>query len=374
MSKKGKQRQGKRPKLGPHRPPTLVHTIVAPSNLTDGSAVGASLERPLVSVRSQLTFAPDFPASDPRAAFSQRPNGSLGLYEVQFILAYPGEAAYRENVNVPTLLEEGRSIIAIPTQSPTQQKLVLVNEVEIVNGTKIAVRFVSNENGMLAQAQVRIEAADFVDAERIAHDLIMPQLSALSFHLDVGIDVAACVIREAQSDSRKVVVGLLGRIKEFSPPPFSSLPEFQLLFSSYREGMNATNIFYQFLCFYRIVEGIGQMRKRQSKRVEYLGMVIPPPANELFPLNLPPANTNGDPSEDFFGPYLGKQFVEVIVELQGVIRDVVAHGIMPSQEEDGSLVADRFEDVRRCRLAFPVIRHIARTMMVNEMRKDGLLE
>jgi hypothetical protein len=132
--------------------------------------------------------------------------------------------------------------------------------------------------------------------------------------------------------------------------------------SAYREGLNSANAFYQLLCFYKVVEWIRKRRAKEDRRRV-------PPESERFPSSaegLPPDAFGRRDPFGFFTPYLGKRFGEVHETLRSDVRNAIAH-LNPKQT---ILMADRFDDVARCERVVPVVRFMARRMLLNEIGAD----
>lgn len=68
-------------------------------------------------------------------------------------------------------------------------------------------------------------------------------------------------------------------------------------------------------------------------------------------------------SRDRFEPYLGKSFREVRDAFQDVIRNAVAH-LTPGRE---LRVPDYMEDVEKCRETVPILRYIARELILQNL-------
>lgn len=350
--------------MGPPKPPSKIHHTIPPNGSTTREGW---LETPNTTGVVHLTHTIEYPDADPRAGYAKNPAGTTGWYEVRFILGNPGECYYRDELSELDIAKQARTLVSVFGSTVPEGAPILRWDDVAEEGTKIYIEFVLNAQKTLSEARTRVEADSFVQAHQIAYDFVMPRLSEISFHLNIGIEVTACFIREEKTGSRKFIVGVLGQVKDFSRPAGGTTPELRLLLSSYREAMNATNPFYQFLCLYRIVEAVNHLRARRAKRANRTGLTISSPANERITKTEDSSDTIGEPTEDFFGPYDGMEFSAVIESMKDVIRHAIAHGILPSEQEAGSLVADRFEDVRRCRLALPVMRHMARILIHNEM-------
>jgi hypothetical protein len=206
---------------------------------------------------------------------------------------------------------------------------------------------------------VRVSAPNFTAAEDIGYSLAMPLLSWWSFRFDVAIDVTAWQVVEESTESVRWRFGVLGQERIVDTAGGLSDPRFRPVLAAYREGMNATNSFYRVLCFYKVVEGC---RKLRLARRQKSPRRVPDPVNERFPSDL--AELALTEEERFpFTPYAGWTFGRVLETLRGSVRNALAH-LDPSGD---SVNTDSFSDNMQCEQAAPVLKHIARAMLRNEL-------
>lgn len=317
--------------------------------------------------RVGLTIAYTFDSSDPNTPHSKEPEGLPGAYDIRFALSNPGKDSFRDSIDPDAFLASGHSNVIIPANIG-DLKATLYDD----NGENVEIIIYHDQEGALTQARLRLEAQSFDDAEHVAYDLVMPLLSSWSYHLDVALDVAGYKITEETTQSFRIVLGVVGKAKSFSPPPYQSTPEFRTLFASYREAMNATNVFHQFLCFFKVIEGSYNLRAVRKGKALALGKPYTDPPNEQIPQTLRDLGIPEDPHEEYFSPYLGKKFTAVRDDLRSLIRNALAH-CDPTGSSGDPLLADRFEDVRRCTLAILVTKFIARTLLDDEIHAAGII-
>jgi len=103
---------------------------------------------------------------------------------------------------------------------------------------------------------------------------------------------------------------MLGKIKPLSLPrdydEFLSDEKNRRLLAAYREGMNATNVFYQALTFAKVIEGMTKIIPRPDNsgaidsRRRYMSTRIPAELSDL------PVTSNE--IVETFRPFLGKKF------------------------------------------------------------------
>jgi hypothetical protein len=133
-----------------------------------------------------------------------------------------------------------------------------------------------NSDGCLAKIVAEsVDAENFHNAEEKAWNALSPVLSTLSVHLDVPVNVYQVDLVEQLTGAllgrftpRHRVVGLQlsSLLKESS--------DFRFYASLYRESMNSNSPLYQFLCLFKIIEGIAARRKRVEREKRRRGESI----------------------------------------------------------------------------------------------------
>lgn len=319
------------------------------------------LERPDTNTRLHLVVVPEFAPTDPRSAIARTPQGSPGIYRVTFVLAIPGQESLRNALEIATIMQAGNSLLRAPSTGITGVKVSATNETDHTD-----IVFSVNADGALARAQMRVQADSFLAAQAFTYDMVMPVLSWWSFRYDVAIDVAACELVEERTDIQKWIVGVIGKAKVLDNQGNVSKPEYRAVLASYREGVNATNPFYQLLCFYRVAEGTRKLRAHRRAATIAAGGIFREPSDERFP-DLEQDLGIADPLvAELFRPYLGRSFGWALDQLRGLCRNAVAH-LDPAGD---SLVADIYEDVVQSDVAVPILRYIGRRMLRNELLAD----
>ncbi|MCU1240610.1 MAG: hypothetical protein JWO71_1336 [Candidatus Acidoferrum typicum] len=127
---------------------------------------------------------------------------------------------------------------------------------------KVEIHGLPNKAGRLAQCVVELVAASFGEADRIAFSAVSGFFSMLTFEVDVPLRIGQLNVEQTSSQS--------GSMSYVCPYPdvwltaagtdLNTLPYIQSLLSLYREGVNSNSINYQFLCWYKIIEGINWKR------------------------------------------------------------------------------------------------------------------
>ncbi len=325
------------------------------------------LPRPEVNQQVNITVVPESASNAASGSIPPSSTGLPGYYTVTFLLSIPGKEQYYDALDVSDLLEKGNSLLVVP--SPVAQvKARISNEHQ-----SHEVMFSVNTQGALAKVQMRLFAENILEALKGTFDLVTANLSWWSYHHDVALDIAGYHVLEEQTQSYKLVVGLIGKTKAMDVNIFNtaalSEPKYRPLFSAYREGMNASNPFYQLLCFYKVALGTQELRKQRRKATLDAGEQYQEPQGECIPGRVEDLGATYQESLDAFRPYLGQKFTKVLDQLRGSLRNAIAH-LDPTEVTGKSLSADKFEDIVMCEQAIPVVRYVSRVLLRNEVQAD----
>jgi hypothetical protein len=317
------------------------------------------MPRPGSNARLDFTLVPSSVHNLPLSKASRPPSGGRGIYRVTFFLAIPGKSTFHDELNIEMLITSGESLLQTHPEATFDVQIT-----SYAGG--VSVSFVSNSEGVLTIAQMRFHADNFEEALRLSHDAVSPVLSYWSYRYDVAIDVSGYEAIEEQSGTRRYSFGVVGRSRALDLGDEAKLlPIFRPVYSNYREALNATNVFYQVLCFYKVTEGVKRMRDGRKKALVAKGEA-PTDLVEKIPDRLDDIRSD-KASKDAFTPYLGKKFTWVLDQFRSVLRNAVAH-LDPS---GNILDADKYDDVMSCTRAIPVIKYIARRMLESELKAAG---
>lgn len=355
MSRNRKQRRKRSAGLRLHAKVPLPGG--APPALAQPTALSGQMPRPASSGRYNILSVPTYPANTPQALLPRPREGGAGIYRVTFVLAPPGQQAYRTSLPFAQIMESGDSQLILSADA-TQLKMRLIGE-----GQEVELIGLPNQRGALARVQMRVDAQNVRDAQRFATDLVLPILSHWSHHADVGLDVAAIEVHEERTDMTQWTVGILGGDRVLgSLPSWISTAVLRRFHSAYREGMTATNPFHKVLSFAKAFEGVRKQRLAREKRIRATGgeYIWPderiPPDTADFPIV--------DPNERRrFDPYFGLTFDDVALLLRKTIRHAVAH----VDPEGDSLTADNYDDLAKAEEASPVLQYMAHQVLRHEL-------
>jgi len=316
--------------------------------------------RPETNSRMDFTGVPEYPKNNPLSFVPRSPLGGNSIYEVNFIFSIPGVDTFRESVDFETFPNTGKSLLHLPFG---EQLIVKIeHETESVD-----IMFRSNKDNLLSDALLRVQCDSFEVAQRFAHERISMILSHWSFLFDVAIDIAGYKIKEEATQTVKFSLGFVGKVKVFTDDTgFESHTEYRRLFAAYREALNSSNIFYKALSFFKVAEGILVLRKREGRKNKTLVKGVEPfEPQEKFPASLDLLPVQDELTHDAFEPYLNKDFSEALNNLREFIRNAIAH----LGDFESVLDADRFDDIKTCNGAIPVLKYIARSMLENNLNK-----
>ena len=314
-------------------------------------SLALDVPKPDYNCRQGYLVVPNFPEDDPRHGVPI-PEGRSGWYDVVFTLSTPGKDVFRDALNIGRAAANGDSNIAFPDKVELFQVHLKRSAENVSNITLI-----HNGERRLSAASVNVMADSLAAAERIAYDVTMALLSFLTFTCDVGIEIAGYEITERSTGMCKATFGMVGKTKLFAlPARYEELVSTNLacrLLAAYREGMTATNVFYQALSFSKVVEGLSKFRSSSTASRRFSSLRIPNDAAEIpitDELILP-----------HFLPFLGKKFSWVREHFRPLVRNAIAH-LDPEQQV---LDVDRFEDVAACGRAVPILRYLARCLLAD---------
>lgn len=108
-----------------------------------------------------------------------------------------------------------------------------------------------------------VKALNFQDAQTKAYTALAPTLSRISLLLDVPLHISKTVITELFTNNHMSSVTL--PYLEKTAPNFDNYQlhtEASKFASLYREALSNNSPNYQFLCFYKIIEGIREIRSK----------------------------------------------------------------------------------------------------------------
>ncbi len=339
---------------GRSRTPRAAHA--APRNARGKQFVVGEIPRPRVTEYNQITIVPVF--ADGEAG---PPSGSVGRYEVVFVLGVPGVSSVALSLDFAALAAGGDSLL-----EGSDQRISLAAQ----DGASSEARIVANAERRLARIQLEVTADSFATAETDAHDQIMPVVSGMAFAADAAVEVVAVLLTEKATQTRRIGATIIGAVQPVSRMEGLSTPEIRPFLAVYREGLNSNSPLYQALCFYKVIEGVSSFHTKQARASSRSGGAVgPDPLLKRIPTDpndLPPMTHW---VRDAFDPYLGMTFDSVKKSVSDSIRNAIAH-ITPGEDVR---VPDYLSDVQACRDITPVLRYVAREVIRDAMSSSSVV-
>ena len=317
--------------------------------------------------------------NDPRN--QSGPAGKPGNYKVVFVFGRPGYPLISENKFVFAHDLKGDSHLAIlrpAFSTPTNEGMDQIR----VNGNTSEGQFTfvgyPNEQGFLGKIVIEsVTARDFDDAELKAYRALAPSLSIWSLYRDIPLQISQTdSVELATGNARTSFVNPVVEAAWAVPASGTISEEFRRYASLYREDLNSNTPAYQFLCFFKIIEGVQGRRARVSAYAKSKGQQ-PKRYDERIPANRSDCELwlkaifygrqpwDSLSLDEIFRPeILGKKISRVIESELRPLRVRVAHAVLDSGEP--TLMADEGLDVQKITKWIPLAKCIARRMLRSE--------
>jgi hypothetical protein len=238
-----------------------------------GAHIEKSLPMALHGQNQYVIFQP--PVNHPGSG-----GGERGTYKVVFTFSRPGFALRPEGKHTFEQELEGDSHLYIRIKSDTTEIRITLGSPE---GT-FEFQGIPNSQGRLGKMIVECTTAqDYFDAERKAWSALSPALSWISLYLDIPLQAYQIDVIDRHTGGQMAKLLVAYRtIGMAIAPVFSGTPEFQFYASLYREALGTNSPLYQFLCLYKIIDGVYARRQRVSREGKP-GTDPQHPASEIFP-------------------------------------------------------------------------------------------
>jgi hypothetical protein len=352
-------RRRSKPKSGRTPPRHRPAAFPQPTAKAYGQPVQSA--RPCVTTKMGFTVVPVFDTE----AESPPPTlptdfGSPGTYTLTYVLAVPGCAVVQDQVNFAKLIQAGDSLLEVPTE-------VHHMHIDLTDGADFKRTAIVNINTAhrLRDIEFEVQADNFAQTASLGHYFVAPLLSRWAFLHDVAITTSAVQIIEAATQVHRWSQLMLGAVKIFSDTTSVSDPDHRILLSAYREGISSTEPLWQALSFFRVAEGVFQMRRTRTAALVAAGQV-PADPSERVPTNLSsigPPNDGG--VQESLKPYAGRKFTAVLDEIRPTLRNAIAH----LDIDNNVLIQDRWDDLQKVEQALPGLRWIARQLLDSELQE-----
>jgi hypothetical protein len=316
------------------------------------------------------------------------PIGAPGKYIVTFVLARPGFNLLPEAHHsfVAGLKGDSHLAIAKPAFSPPGNPDA--DEIQIMGNTEdgnFKFHGYPNEKGFLGKLlSDPFDAKSFHDAELKAYRAIASSLSNWSAHLDIPLHIAQVESAETRTGNTQTsIVTPSLEVPLAIMPTATLMPEFRGYASLYREALSSNSAVYQFLCLFKMIEGMLKRRARLGAEARKQGTTITrseeripgelkdttPWLNTIFPVRRtwdPMALSSIFPTEVF-----GKSFQYVIDKFLYPMRIDIAHAIT-SQSGELTQSIDELLHSKNVNKWLPLTKCMVRRMLKNEFPSDFL--
>jgi len=239
-----------------------------------------------------------------------------------------------------------------------------------------------NPLGRLAKLVAHaLEAQTFADAERKASAAAQRLLSQISVLLNTPLHLANIEIVEISTGNiRKSLVMAYDNVRLPKGLHGQTSQDFSFYASLYREALTSNSHPYQFLCFYKIIEGLQARRSRikkelvargkkpvtQSERVPSSPDECKTWLNELFSMN----SDWGDDNLNATIPHeiRSYKFTRVIDDYLRPIRVRIAHAVL--EKGEATLMLDEGTHSTHLERWLPTVQCLARRMLLNDFTAD----
>jgi hypothetical protein len=302
--------------------------------------------------------------------------GLPGEYRVTFVLCRPGFSLLPPNNFSPAEKLEGDSHLYVPMPGDENKSLLGAEEILLYATSKEGVfefTAIPNSRGFLGKIEIKsFVAQSFHDAESKAFHALMPALSNLSLYFDTPLYIYQIDVFELRTNSTSIAVLAPFREKPFRHFAAANLTdEFCKYAGLYREALNNNSTNYQFLCYFKIIEGLRKRRERLTNEAVKRGESIASQPRHKIP------NTKQEQVEwlnqifqtrkkwedfalsmIFQEKSLGRKVADVVQEDITLIRNKIAHAVLDGGEPTFSI--DQATDVNEVIDWLPLTKCIAR--------------
>jgi hypothetical protein len=332
----------------------------------------------IAGVHSYLIVQPVPPEGPPPGG----PGGAPGLYRVVFTLSRPGFSPVADRAFLFEGGLEGDSHLAIspPAYTPPvgESYTQILLRASTSDGSFVF-HGVPNKKGFLGKLRLdEIHANDFKNAEMRAFRALSSGLSNISVYLDIPLHLYQVDVTELRTQTSSMSL-----ITPFVETPLYAIPtegmstDFRLYASLYREAVNSNSPSYQFLCYFKIIEGVRKRHGRRTAEAKAQRLPIPSTPRDYVPdtpgdqqawlASLFPVNQKWDEfalTEIFRSTAIGRKVNEVVDKELYEIRLRIAHAVLRSGEP--TALIDDGHDRILINEWLPLTKCIARALLRNE--------
>lgn len=360
----------------PQQPSTTGNTAPTYTRVQLGGFAGSQME---------LLFFPVFNEPDPRNAGG--PDGLPGQYTVTFTLHRPTSALTSDYVSESAEVLEGDSHVVMSGSAAAALRITPASELVVPIATpagRLVFRGAPNNRGVLGRIRVDpFEASSFADAESRSHQALASLLSTWALWLDVPLrifQIESCELRRGSTKRSFVKMFLDAPLVTTEVPTTQPFRGYAAL---YREALNSNSPLYQFLCLYKILEGIRVLRSRLGIKAKKQRQAFRRPEERIpkEPASFVPwlasifpgwTHWNEAALNGIFRPnVLGKKVGQVIDDHLRPLRREIAHLFSDTGEMFSSL--DDSLHYGEVQSWLPLTRCLARLLIKNEFADQMII-
>lgn len=352
------------------------------------STLSARVPAGMPGMLQYLGFVSGQPPKDPRQPMQ---GGGAGLYKVVLTLARPGKPLLPEGQVTSFENMQGDSHLAIadpayhpPTIAADDGVASILFQPETEDG-KFNLIGKPNARGFLGQVIAEaMPGKDAQDARTKVYRALASSLSNISMQLDIPFYVYQSDMIELSTGNRfiSIISPHIERPMEIAPTGTMS-KEFRSLAALYREALGSNTPPFQFLCYFKILEGIRKRRRQLIAEAKAVGTEIPKSPVQIVPVDetqfIPWLNAVygvGRPwdfimlESIFVKEARGKKINQIIDDYLRPVRDRIAHAVLDSGEL--TLSADEDLDMREIYKWLSLMKCIVRHMLKSDFPREFL--
>ena len=302
------------------------------------------------------------------------PQGYEGAYQVTIVLTRRGAPDEPSVFVLDAYALEGDSHLILPEQAGESGPEARSASVTYTSpeGEQTVFELAANRQGRLGKIATVLRAESAEDARKTAYRLLNPFLCDLSFRYDVPVEVLQMNVAELSTLTLGGMKQADFHEKVFDPGEFfgtglsyEAIPNYEFFTRLYREGANSSSADYGFLCFFRIVEGIVELRRRRVAEQEGRPKKAIPKPDVFFEDEVVEVGGSDNPfPEELQGQSMWGAFKRLEDE-----RVKVGHAFLHDEDpvqghED--VITDRLEGEERAATRRSQARYISRRMLERE--------
>ncbi len=305
-------------------------------------------------------------------------------FKVTFTLSRPGQAICSEReINRAELMNGNSHLRLCASNSTAPQKPEPVATFPVLTDDGVfEITESVNADGFIGKLQIEsVMATGFFEARDIARKLLLPSISWYATHADIPLCIYQIDVMDLETEDFMIYRAS----KPYEPVVFAQgirvldvKEEPGAYASIYREGLNSNSHVYQFLCFFKIVDGLiarrAKMRtaavargERHTQRPER----IPDDPNSLIILldGLFPVKLKWDEiaaEQVFPRKFWGKKITKIADTTLRPLRNELAHAFLESSHTAMPLSFDDAVSVSEVVSLLAMTKCLARWLLKNE--------